>query len=139
MEANPFRNASSLTRRLLRVKRDSPRTTNPRECRCFIIAIHLPRRLAFGAERRGDETKSKREECPAVHQRMILSLGNGNYGVVFPAGDADAFADAVRRLHGDPVLAAGIAERAFERAVEAYSVEAMVRATSAAYERARAS
>jgi len=81
MEANPFRNASSLTRRLLRVKRDSPRTTNPRECRCFIIAIHLPRRLAFGAERRGDETKSKREECPAVHQRMILSLGNGNYGV----------------------------------------------------------
>ncbi len=53
IEANPFRNASSLTRRLWRVKRDSPRTTNPSECQLELAFKHYQRALQLDPRHRG--------------------------------------------------------------------------------------
>lgn len=59
-------------------------------------------------------------------------------GLLSPPGDAGALASAIRRLFDDPGAARRLAARGRERAASVFSWEAVVAATTAAYERARA-
>jgi rhamnosyl/mannosyltransferase len=56
---------------------------------------------------------------------------HGETGLVFPAGDAAAFADACNRLAADPLLARRLGDRARERTRAEFSWTALRREFSA--------
>lgn len=58
-------------------------------------------------------------------------------GLLVPSGDEPAMAEALMALHDDPALAAGLAAAARHTAVSAFSVDAMVEAYRALFEKNR--
>jgi starch synthase len=61
-------------------------------------------------------------------------VDDGVTGLLVPPGDADALADAIVALLGDPARRAQMGEHARERAVEEYSVDKIVTRTVGFYE-----
>jgi len=80
-------------------------------------------------------------EAMAAHVPIVASDSGGIgdaiehevTGLVIGEGRADQLADAIRRLHGDRVLAARLAERARDRAVDRFSADASAEAFSALF------
>jgi len=59
---------------------------------------------------------------------------DGDTGLVVPAGDSAALAEAIRRLADDPELAAAMGDTARKRAVSTFSLDRMIRDTLDLYE-----
>jgi glycosyltransferase involved in cell wall biosynthesis len=64
---------------------------------------------------------------------------DGETGIVVPAGDPAAFAEAILKLLRDPAGAAAMGEAGRRRAAERFSIERMVRDVESFYEKALAS
>jgi len=81
-------------------------------------------------------------EPMALGRAMVVSDGAGNpdavgdAGLVFPAGDVRAMAEAISRLAGDPDLRASLGQAAAARARDRFSIEGMVHGTAGVYEAA---
>jgi glycosyltransferase involved in cell wall biosynthesis len=59
----------------------------------------------------------------------------GDSGIAVPYGDADAVANAFRRLAADPAARGELAARARRRAADEFSAEQMIEGTRAVYDR----
>jgi glycosyltransferase involved in cell wall biosynthesis len=81
-------------------------------------------------------------EPMALGRAMVVSDGAGNpdavgeTGLVFPAGDVPAMAEAISRLAADPELRASLGRAAMARARERFSIPGMVSGTAGVYEAA---
>jgi glycosyltransferase involved in cell wall biosynthesis len=81
-------------------------------------------------------------EPMALGRAMVVSDGPGNpdavgdAGLVFPAGDVQAMAEAISRLAADPELRESLGQAAMARARERFSIPVMVRGTAGVYEAA---
>jgi glycosyltransferase involved in cell wall biosynthesis len=81
-------------------------------------------------------------EPMALGRAMVVSDGPGNpdavgdAGLVFPAGDLRAMAEAISRLAGDADLRASLGRAAVARARERFSIPGMVSGTTRVYEAA---
>ena len=81
-------------------------------------------------------------EPMALGRAIVVSDGAGNpdavgdAGLVFPAGDVRAMAEAISRLAADPDLRASLGQAAAARARERFSIPGMVRGTARVYETA---
>jgi len=62
-------------------------------------------------------------------------VSDGETGLVFPGGDASALAGQLQRMCAEPALRERLAERAERHVREHYSIEGLVAATCATYER----
>ncbi|MBO4880661.1 MAG: polysaccharide pyruvyl transferase CsaB, partial [Firmicutes bacterium] len=68
------------------------------------------------------------EHCPAIASNVggiPYLIQNEKTGLLFEAGDADAFASCILRLAGDPALRAQLAEALYEKARSEFSLERM--------------
>jgi glycosyltransferase involved in cell wall biosynthesis len=78
--------------------------------------------------------------APVVASRIggvPSAVNDGETGLLVRPGDVNDLARAVLRVLDEPALAARLAQRARERATEAFSVDVMVRRTAGVLERAR--
>jgi glycosyltransferase involved in cell wall biosynthesis len=81
-------------------------------------------------------------EAMALGRATVVSDGPGNpdavgeTGIVFPAGDIPALAEAIGRLAGDPAERQALGDAARRRAHERFSIRGMVQGTAAVYRRA---